>query len=125
MTDQVSVAKKVLVIEDEKPMARALEVKLQKAGLEAHTVNDGQEGLNTLEKEHYDLALLDIMMPVMNGWEVLSKVKEKGINTKIIITSNLSQDEDKKKAKDLGAVDFIVKSNSTLTAIVEKVKSLL
>ncbi len=118
-------SKKALIVEDEKAMAKAMEIKLQKAGIDAHAVFNGQEGLVELEKGGYDLVLLDIMMPGMDGWEVLENIREKGIKVKVIITSNLSQEEDKKKAKEMGAVDFLVKSDSTLESIVEKVKSLL
>ncbi len=101
------------------------EIKLQKAGIDAHAVFNGQEGLAELEKGGYSLVLLDIMMPGMDGWEVLENIREEGIKVKVIVTSNLSQEEDKKKAKEMGAVDFLVKSDSTLESIAEKVKSLL
>lgn len=117
--------KSVLIIEDEKAMAKAMEIKLQKAGIDAHAVFSGDEGLAELEKNPYSLVLLDIMMPGMDGWEVLTKIKEKGIKVKVIITSNLSQDEDKKKAKDLGAINFLVKSDASLSEIAEEVKSYL
>lgn len=120
-----STSKKVLIVEDEKSMARAMEVKLQKAGIDAYAVFGGEEGLTELAKGGYSLVLLDIMMPGMDGWEVLSKIKEKGLKLKVVITSNLSQEEDKKKAKDMGATDFLVKSDSTLSSIAEEVKRLL
>lgn len=115
--------KKVLIVEDERAMAKAMEIKLQKARIDAHAVFSGDEGLAELEKNEYSLVLLDIMMPGMDGWEVMTKIKEKGIKVKVIITSNLSQEEDKKKAKELGAVDFLVKSDSSLSSIAEQVKS--
>lgn len=117
--------KKVLVVEDEKPMAMALEIKLKKVGLNAKAVFDGEEAIKALEAENYDLVLLDIMMPVLDGWGVLEKVKSKGIKTKIIITSNLSQEEDKKRATDLGASGFIVKSDTSLTDIAKTVLEML
>lgn len=116
-------AKSVLIVEDEKAMAKAMEIKLQKAGIVAHAVFSGDEGLAELEKNEYGLVLLDIMMPGIDGWEVMTKIKEKGLKVKVIITSNLSQEEDKKKAKELGAVNFLVKSDSSLSSIAEEVKS--
>ncbi len=118
-------SKRVLIIEDEKAMAKAVELKLQKSGFTARAVFNGQEALNVLESEAFDLILLDILMPVVDGWQVLEKLKEKGVKAKIVITSNLSQQEDIEKAKQLGASDFLVKSNSSLTEIAEKVSSLL
>ena len=117
--------KKLLIIEDEKAMAKAMEIKLQKVGIDAHAVFSGDEGLAELGKNTYSLVLLDIMMPGMDGWEVMTKIKEKGLKVKVIITSNLSQEEDKKKAKEMGAVNFLVKSDSSLAAITEEIKGYL
>lgn len=117
--------KKVLIIDDEKALAKAMEVKLQKSDIDAHAVFGGEEGLSELKKGGYSLVLLDIMMPIMDGWEVLGKIKEEKITAKVVITSNLSQEEDKKKAQDLGASGFLVKSDSSLATIVEEVKRLL
>lgn len=116
-------AKKVLIMEDEMAMAKAMEVKLQKNGINALAVFTGEEGLRELEKGGYSLVLLDIMMPAMDGWEVMSRIKSKGLSIKVIVTSNLSQEEDKKRAAELGAVGFLVKSDTTLSNMVEEVKS--
>lgn len=117
--------KKVLIAEDERAMASAMEIKLQKSGLNAHAVFNGIEALAELQGGGYSLILLDLMMPEMDGWEVLKKIKESNIQVKIIVTSNLSQEEDKIRAKDLGALDFLVKSDSSISSIVDKVKGLL
>lgn len=116
---------KVLIVEDEKPMAMALEIKLKKVGLDAKAVFDGQQGLNEIESGNYDLILLDLMMPVMDGWTVLEKIKEKALKIKIIVTSNLGQPEDVTKAKSLGAIDFLIKSDNSITSIADKVLNLL
>ncbi len=113
----------VLIIEDEKAIAMAMKIKLQKAGIEVQAVFSGDEGIREIETNTYDLVLLDIMMPTIDGWEVLSRIKAAGLKTKVIVTSNLSQEEDKKKAIEMGAVDFLVKSEASLSSIVEVVKS--
>lgn len=115
--------KKVLIVEDEKAMANAMEVKLKKSGIDAYAVYDGDQAVKELVKEHYSLVLLDIIMPGLNGWDVMNAIKEKGITVNVIVTSNLSQSEDKQKAKEMGAVGFMIKSDSTLASIVEEVKS--
>jgi len=117
--------KKILIIEDEKTSAKALEIKLQKAGYDTKTVFNGGEGLKELENGGYDLVLLDILMPIVDGWSVLEKIKEKGMQVKVIITTNLSQPEDKKRAMKMGASDFMVKSDSTLSSIVDRIQSIL
>lgn len=117
--------KKVLIVEDEKTMAMAMKIKLQKAGIDAYAVFSGEEGLAEIEKNIYSLVLLDIMMPVVDGWKILTNIKEKNLSIKVIITSNLSQEEDKKKALAMGALDFLVKSDSSLASIAENVRSYL
>ena len=115
--------KKVLIAEDEETMAKVMENKLQKAGFDAHAVFNGNEAMAELESGNYSLVLLDLMMPEKNGWDVMTFIKDKGINTKVIVTSNLSQDEDKVKAKEYGAVGFLVKADSSLASIVQEVES--
>src|SRR3989344_8012847 len=117
--------KKILIIEDEKAIARAIEIKLNKTGYLAKAVVDGETGLKELGLGGYDLVLLDIMMPIIDGWSVLSKIKERNIQVKVIITSNLNQDEDARRAKEMGAVGFLVKSNASLTNIIDEVKNFL
>ncbi len=116
---------KILIAEDEKPMARALVLKLTKEGFDAQSAGDGEEALQILEKGGIDLMLLDLVMPKLDGFGVLKAVKERKIKVKIIVSSNLSQTEDFNKAKELGALDFMVKSNVSLSEIVEKVKKYL
>lgn len=115
---------KILVAEDEKPMAKALELKLQKEGFDAKAVFNGKEAVEEIKTGTYNFVLLDLLMPEMDGFEVLQHIKDNNVQAPpIIITSNLSQDEDIQKAKDLGAVDFLVKANSSLTDIIQKVRS--
>ncbi len=117
--------KKVLIIEDEPSLAKAMSFKLTREGIDVKAVLRGDEGLNELTINHYDLVLLDIMMPGTDGWQILEAIKQKGLNVKVLIASNLSQDEDVQRAQTLGATDFLIKSDCTLTSIVDKVKSLL
>ena len=117
--------KKVLIAEDEKPMAKALELKLNNSGFEAKAVFNGNEAILEMEKEKYDLLLLDLMMPSMDGFSVLEKMKEKGIKIPVIVSTNLSQEEDVQKAKDLGAKDYFVKSDTPINKVVEYVQKIL
>jgi len=117
--------KTVLIAEDEKPMAKALELKLKSSGFDAHAVFNGEEVFEFIEKKTPDLILLDLMMPKMDGFEVLEQMKEKGIKAKVIVSSNLSQDEDMKRAEGLGAVGYFVKSNTSISEVVDKVMAAL
>jgi CheY-like chemotaxis protein len=118
-------SKKVLIIEDETAMAKAMQIKFQKSGIESVIVSDGQKGLEQIRTNEYQLALLDLMMPTVDGWEVLETVKKESLPIKIIVTSNLNQDEDIAKAKELGAISFLIKSNETLENILEAVQEQL
>ena len=118
-------SKRILVAEDEKPMAKAMDLKLTKAGFEVDVAFNGEEALKLLEKGSYDLVITDLMMPRVDGFKILKEIKEKGITTPVIVTSNLSQEEDEKKAKELGARDYFIKSNTPIVQIVDNVKKIL
>ena len=115
--------KKVLIVEDEKSLARALELKLISAGFEVKVAVDGREAVALAKAEPFDVILLDLIMPVLDGFGVLSQLKAMGNKAKVIVTSNLSQKEDIDKAKNLGACDYVVKSDMSLAQIVDIVNS--
>ena len=117
--------KKILVVEDEKPLAHALELKFGKLGFTVTIAGDGDEAVNILKKDKFSLVLLDIMLPKRDGFSVLEEMKKTGNKTPVIMTTNLSQNEDEKKAKDLGAVDYFVKSDTPIAEIVGKVEKFL
>lgn len=117
--------KKVLIVEDEKPMARALEIKLNNSGYEAKVAYDGQNALDILAVEKFDIILLDLVTPRKDGFDVLEEMKTRGDKTPVIISSNLSQSEDIDRAKALGAKDYFVKSNTPIMKVVEHVRNVL
>ena len=117
-------SKKILIIEDEKTLARALELKLTLSGFEVKTVFNGEDGLTLIQKELFDLILLDLIMPKMDGFSVLEFLKEKKIKTPVMVLSNLSQEDDIKRTKKFGAEEFFVKSNTPIATIVEQVVKL-
>jgi len=125
MPDKQTHPKRILIVEDEAPMARALELKLDHAGFDAVAVHGGQEALDLLAGEQFDLMLLDLIMPGLDGFAVLTHLKERGSTIPVIILSNLNQPEDIKKAKELGARDFFIKSDVPLANVVEQVRSTL
>lgn len=115
--------KKIMIVEDEKPMLKVLTMKLQNEGFKIGNASDSDELFQKVKTENFDLIILDLMLPKMSGFEILEKLRSENIQTPVIIASNLSQEEDKKRAADLGAVDYIVKSDISLMEIVEKIKS--
>ncbi len=117
--------KKILIAEDEKPMARALELKFNNSGFEAKAVFDGEEALSELKKASYDLLLLDLMMPKMDGFGVLEALKKESNKMPVIVSTNLSQPGDVERAKALGAVDYFVKSDTPIVEVIEHVKKII
>ncbi|MDD4333094.1 MAG: response regulator [Patescibacteria group bacterium] len=118
-------AKKILIVEDEKPLGRALSLKLGKAGYQSDNAYDGEDALTKLKNGKYDLVLLDLVMPKLNGFEVLVKKKEAKDNTPVIVLSNLSQEDDVKRTKEFGVLDFIIKSDMSIFDIIEKIKKIV
>ena len=119
--------KKILVIEDDS-FLQGLEVgKLKKENYDVITASSGEEGMQKINEPGVDLILLYLILPKFDGFEILKKAKEteETKNIPIIVFSNLSEDTDIKKAKDLGAADFMVKSNFTLGELVEHINRIL
>ena len=116
---------RILVAEDEKPMSRALELKLQKSGFETRAAYDGEEALTLLGKEEFDLILLDLMMPKKDGFGVLTEMKKRGIKTPVIVSTNLSQSEDMARVAELGAKDYFIKSDTPINEVVQHIKDVL
>ena len=117
--------KKILIIEDEKPMAQALKLKLAHSGFEAVIASDGEKGIELFGQQSFSLILLDLVMPKLDGFNVLEILKDKENKTPVMVLTNLGQKEDEKRAKTLGAKEFFFKSDTTIAAIVERVKEFL
>jgi len=114
--------KKILIAEDENPLANAMQLKLKNAGYDAFVVNDGELAINELKKGDYDLLFLDLMMPKADGFAVLEYAKANKIKTAIVVLSNLSQTDDEQKARKLGAINFFVKSDTPISNLIKFVK---
>lgn len=116
---------KVALIEDDQMLSEMYQIKFKKDGFKIVSAPDGAEGIALVEQEHPDVILLDVIMPKMDGFHVLKTLRGKGLDTPIILLTNLGQEEDIQKGRDLGATDYFVKSNFTPEAIVEKVQQVL
>lgn len=117
-------AKKILLIEDEKIMIEVLSKKLIAEGYDVTLARDGAEGLQKLKEMTPDLILLDIIMPRMGGFEVMEEIKKDDRIKKIpiIIVSNSGQPVELGKAKQLGARDWLIKTEFDPKEVVDKVK---
>ena len=120
-------AKTILVVEDDQFLSKILKMKFEKIGYEILVAYDGLEALEMAKTKSPDLALLDIMMPVKDGFSVLAEMKKDSKLSKIpvIIASNLGQKEDKDKAVALGAEDYIVKSDTSLDDLVKRAREII
>jgi len=116
---------KILIADDNKAIAMTLRLKLAQEGFDVKLVENGRDALNLLESEKFDLLILDLMMPELNGFGVLENMKQKQINVPVIVASDLSQVEDFDRVKQMGAIDFFVKSNMSMTEMTEKIKQYL
>jgi len=120
--------RKVLVVEDEPSLRKALTEKLTVAGFSVLAAKDGQEGLTMAINKHPRIILLDLMLPKMDGMSVLDRLRrdEWGKNVPVIILTNLmATDGYKKLAEEFNVVDYIVKSDRTLEEVVSKVRAVL
>jgi DNA-binding response OmpR family regulator len=117
----------VVIIEDEPAICEMYRLKFTKAGFNVHTANNGQVGLEVCEKERPDLILLDLRMPVMNGDEMLEKLRqtEWGAKIRVIILTNISRDEAPHTLRFLHVDRYIVKAHHTPAQIVAITKDVL
>ena len=118
---------KILIVEDDKFLRELIAQKLTKEGYETFEAVDGEDGIKKIKEEKPELVLLDLILPGIDGFEVLSRMKEDPILSKIpvIILSNLGQKEDVERGLKLGAIDYLIKAHFTPGEIIEKIKAIL
>lgn len=119
--------KTILVIEDDKFLRELISQKLIKEGFKLLEAMDGEEGVKKIQQEKPDLILLDLILPGLDGFEVLSQAKQDPALSEIpvIILSNLGQKEDIERGLKMGAVDYLIKAHFTPGEIIEKIKQAL
>ncbi len=116
--------KKILLVEDDDGLAEVYTVRLQTEGFEIKRVPNGEDALAATLEFKPNLILLDVMMPKVSGFDVLDILRNtpETANIKIIMLTALSQETDRKKAEDMGADDYLVKSQVVIADVVERVK---
>ncbi len=121
-----SKSKSILIVEDEPPLREILAKNLRDEGFDVVTAENGQSGIDELKKKKkFDLVLLDIVMPQMDGFLTLETMQSEGFNIPTIVLSNISQGEERSRAAKLGAKGYIVKSDTSLAEILDQVQSVL
>lgn len=115
--------KKVLIIEDDSFLQGLEASKLEKGGYQVITASTGGEAMKKINEPDIDIILLDLILPDFNGFEILVKIKEAEHLKKVpvIVFSNLSEEADINKSKQLGATDFLIKSNFTLDELIKRI----
>ena len=118
---------KVLIIEDDPLIVKIYTTRLTADGYEVLSAENGEDGLKLIEQDGINLIVLDLMMPRVDGFGLLEKIRstEKTKNIPVLVYSNLAQEEEVNRAKSLGATEFIVKANISPTETVNKIKSYL
>lgn len=121
----MSKTRKILIVEDDQTISIMYKAKFETEGFSVLSASTGVDGLNIAKKEKPSIIMLDIVLPQMDGFSVLKKLKA-GKETKkipVIMLTNLGTEEDVKKGKELGADDYLVKASLTPTQVSNKVKS--
>jgi len=122
--NKINIMKTILFIEDEATLQKTLGEVLTKEGYQVISALDGEIGLRMAKEKKPNLILLDLILPKMNGFEVLKKIKEDAEikDIPIIVLTNLESMEDIQKALELGAATYLVKANYSLEELIEKIK---
>ncbi len=118
---------KILIVEDDPLLTKMYTTKFITEGFDVDSAADGEEGLAKATQIQPNFIVLDVMMPKLSGIDMLSRLRatEAGKNIPVIVLSNLSQEEEAKKALSLGAKEYLIKANFTPSEVVTKVRMYL
>lgn len=117
--------KTIAIIDDEQDILNVLQRYLTKQGYQVETFSNPQNGLSAVQNGNYDLLLLDIMMPVLDGLSLLKKLYESNINTKVIMMTAFDTLEKSLEAHKYGASNYITKPFKSLDIVNDKIKSII
>ncbi len=118
---------KIVVADDDRMFRKAAETTLRRQGYAVTTASDGEEALQLIRSERPDIIVLDLIMPKLQGFDVLQVLKQDSITAAIpvIVLSSLTQEQDKQEALDLGAVAYFNKATCSLGELVKQVEATL
>lgn len=119
--------KSILLVEDDPFLIDVYATKLRKENFEIEVAKTGKEALKKLEKQKFSIVILDIVLPNIDGWTILRKMKKNPAlkDLKVIVLSNLGQKEEVEKGLKLGADRYLIKAHFTPGQVVEKIKKTL
>ncbi len=119
--------KRILLVEDDDSLANVYTMRLEAEGFEIRRVANGEDALAAAQEYKPDLIILDVMMPKVSGFDVLDILRNtpQTANVKIIMLTALSQDSDRQRAEQLGADDYLVKSQVVIADVVDRIKQQL
>ncbi len=123
----MATSKTVMIVEDDSFLSQLLSNRLGRDGLNIIRAGDGEEALGVLKNTRPDLILLDLILPKKSGFEVMEEIQRNPLLKKapIVIISNLGQDDDISRGKQLGAIEYYVKAKISIEDLVTKVQELL
>lgn len=118
---------KILIIEDDRYISKMYQLKLSLEGYDVQVADNGRTGVDKVKEFMPDIILLDILMPELDGFEVLQIIKSEEATKAIpvLIMSNLGQEDHIQKGMEMGAIGYIVKSQFTPSKVVENIKEVL
>ncbi|KKQ22036.1 hypothetical protein A2999_00645 [Candidatus Wolfebacteria bacterium RIFCSPLOWO2_01_FULL_38_11] len=119
--------KKILVVEDDMPTLEAIGLKLKEQGFLVENAFDGEEAMEKIKENNYDLVLLDILLPKKNGFEIIREMKTNDNlkNIKILVFSNLNHSESVTWALSQGIEGYVVKADTDVNSLIEEIKKVL
>lgn len=125
--NESQVKKRILIVEDDDFIREMYEEELTRVGFEVAAAATGEEGLKILSQAQFDLALLDILLPGINGLEVLKQIKQnpQTQNLKVVLLTNLGQEATIKEGFQIGAIGYLIKAAYNPDQIVQEIKNFL
>lgn len=122
-----SVPKRILLVEDDDSLANVYTMRLQSEGFDIRRVDNGEDALSAALSYKPDMVLLDIMLPKVSGFDVLDILRHtpETAKLKIIVMTALSQESDKERADQLGADEYLVKSQIVIADVVDRIRKLI
>jgi DNA-binding response OmpR family regulator len=117
----------IIVAEDDRFYVSVFRTKLAKEGFDVTIAENGEDAMKAIRTRRPDLLLLDLIMPIKDGFQVLKELRSdsKLKDLKVIVSTNLNQDEDRQRVMSLGALDYVVKTNVSINEMVGKIKQYL